>query len=68
MAAYQAAQEHTQANGLDNHWDQRFHFMDYLLYAYLQMGQIEKARQVVERVQAINNAQPQNTTLETFAK
>ena len=61
--AYETAQEHARLHASDNHWDQRFHFMDYLLYAYLQMAETDKARQIVQQLQAIHNAQPQNATI-----
>jgi hypothetical protein len=37
--------------------------MDYLLYAYLQLGETGKAWDIVQQVQAIGNAQPFNTTV-----
>jgi tetratricopeptide (TPR) repeat protein len=43
-------------------WDQHLHALDYLEYAYLQMGQYDKARQVLEDVATVRTAQPDNTT------
>lgn len=63
LAADQAAQEHARQHGSGNSWDQRFHFMDYMLYAYLQLGETGKAWDIVQQVQAIGNAQPSNTTV-----
>lgn len=45
-----------------NYWDERIHFMDFLLYAYLQQGETEKARAIVQQVLATDNVEPQNTT------
>lgn len=63
LAAYRAAEEHDRQHPSNHLWDQRFHFLDYLLYAYLQMGETEKARDIVQQVLAIDNAQPHNTTV-----
>jgi len=63
LAADQAAQEHARQHASSNSWDQRFHFMDYMLYAYLQLGETGKAWDIVQQVQAIGNAQPSNTTV-----
>ena len=62
-AAYQAAQQHASKNAQTATWDQQFHFMDYMLYAYLQSGETQKARNLVEQLRSIGNAQPQNTTV-----
>lgn len=58
LAAYQASQEHAS----DNYGDD-IHAKDYLLYAYLQLDEIEKARAIVQEVRAIDNAYPHNTTI-----
>lgn len=63
LAAYQIALDHDRQHGTSaNYWDERIHFLDYLLYAYLQLGETEKARAIVQQVLATNNVQPQNTT------
>jgi tetratricopeptide (TPR) repeat protein len=43
-------------------WDQRLHALDYLEYAYLQMGQLDKAKQVLDEVAAVKSSKPNNTT------
>ncbi len=58
-----AAIAHARQHASSNNWDQRFHFMDYMLYAYLQLGETGKAWDIVQQVQAIGNAQPSNTTV-----
>lgn len=63
LAADQAAQEHTRQHASGNSWDQRFHFMDYLLYAYLQLGETGKAWDIVQQVQAIGSVRSSNTTV-----
>lgn len=39
-------------------WDQSLHAMDYLAYAYLQLGQNQKARGIVEEIIAFKKATP----------
>ena len=39
-------------------WDQSLHAMDYLVYAYLQLGQNRKARAVVDEITAFKKATP----------
>lgn len=63
LAAYQVALEHDRQHATpDNYWDERIHFMDFLLYAYLQLDEAERARAIVQQVLATDNVQPQNTT------
>ncbi|MBA3756643.1 MAG: hypothetical protein H0X02_10605 [Nitrosomonas sp.] len=62
LAAYHAAKDYARKNSLSGTWDQQFHFMDYMIYAYLQTGQTEKAREILQELQAIKKAQPENTT------
>lgn len=63
LAAYQIALDHDRQHGTSaNYWDERIHFLDYLLYAYLQLGETEKAHAIVQQVLATDNVQPQNTT------
>jgi len=41
-------------------WDQELHALDYLEYAYLQTGEDEKAKAIVERIREIHSVQPQS--------
>lgn len=61
-AAYQAAKNYAPENALLATWDQQMHYMDYLIYAYLQIGQIEKAKEILQKIQSTNKAYPENTT------
>ncbi|MBX9637546.1 MAG: hypothetical protein K2Q45_08365 [Nitrosomonas sp.] len=63
LAAYHAAKDHARKNALPGTWDQQFHFMDYMMYAYLQSGETEKAREILRELQGIKKAQPENTTV-----
>lgn len=62
LAAYRAAQDHAQQNALRGAWDQQLHYMDYLMYAYLQSSRAEEAREILQKWQTIKTAQPENTT------
>ena len=46
--------------GKDTIWDQTLHALDYVVYAYLQIGQDSKARAVVEDLRARPKAEPEN--------
>lgn len=58
LAAYQASQTHAS----DNYGDD-IHYKDYLLYAYLQLGETEKAHAIVQEILATDQAHPHNTTI-----
>ncbi|MCE7913103.1 MAG: hypothetical protein DYH15_00185 [Nitrosomonas sp. PRO4] len=62
LSAYHAAKDYARENALTATWDQQFHFMDYMMYAYLQTGQTSKAKEILEELRAIKKAQPENTT------
>lgn len=62
LAAYHAAKMHARENALTETWDQQLHYMDYTIYAYLQIGETEKARKILQELQSIKKVQPENTT------
>lgn len=62
LAAYQAANEYARENAMTATWDQQFHYMDYIIYAYLQLGETDKAQQILQELQSIKKVQPENTT------
>lgn len=45
---------------LKGHWDEELHAMDYLVYAYLQMGADDSARLQVDYLKTINEVSPLN--------
>jgi len=49
-----AAQCYSEESEMDGHWDEEVHAMDYLVYAYLQIGDNEKAIQQYQYLQTIN--------------
>ncbi|HNR08621.1 MAG TPA: tetratricopeptide repeat protein [Saprospiraceae bacterium] len=46
--------------GLKGHWDEELHAMDYLVYAYLQKGENDLARQQLEYLNTIHEVSPTN--------
>lgn len=46
-------------NRLSGAWDEQFHAMDYLAYAYLQVGQDKRARTVLDELSRIQRAEPE---------
>ena len=62
LAAQAAAIAHARASGMAGAWDQQLHAMDYLAYAYLQTGRDAEAERVLQKLQAIQQATPGQTT------
>jgi len=52
-ASEQAAKEYGQRTGMKGAWSQQLHAMDYLEYAYLQSGQNQQAKGVLDELQAM---------------
>lgn len=59
-ASAEAARAYERTAGMSGAWDERLHALDYLEYALLQTARDNDARQVLEEVAAIENAEPQN--------
>jgi len=55
-----AAQCYAQNVGIKGHWDEELHGMDYLVYAYLQESQDEKAEEQVNYLATIDEVFPIN--------
>lgn len=62
LAAYRAATDYARDNFPGKVWDQQLHYMDYLLYVYLQSGQRDKAEAIWREAAAIQKPHPENTT------
>lgn len=60
MAAEAAAIAYAKAHGMAGAWDEQLHALDYLAYSYLQLGQDRNARNVLERLNAIERVDPPN--------
>ncbi|HEX7176492.1 MAG TPA: hypothetical protein VF240_14600 [Pyrinomonadaceae bacterium] len=55
-----AAKAHAVRNRLPGVWDEQFHAMDYLAYAYLQGAQDKQAEGVLDELKKIQRAEPEN--------
>jgi len=55
-----SAVAYTQRANLSGHYDEGMHSIDYLMYALLQTAQDEEARQLLDRLQAIEKAHLEN--------
>lgn len=62
LAAYRTVKRYTGEHPPTHVTDQQIHAMDYLIYAYLQTGQTEKAEAVLREALAIEKTLPENTT------
>jgi tetratricopeptide (TPR) repeat protein len=59
LDAKAAAKAFAVRNHLSGVWDEQFHAMDYLAYAYLQGAQDKKARGVLDELNKIQKAEPE---------
>lgn len=59
LDAKAAAQAFAVRNHLSGAWDEQFHAMDYLAYAYLQGAQDKQARGVLDELNRIQKAEPE---------
>jgi len=60
LGAKAAAEAFAARNRMQGVWDEQFHAMDYLAYAYLQGAQDGKARGVLEELSRIRKAEPES--------
>ena len=60
LDAVSSAKAYAIRNHLSGTWDEQLHAMDYLAYAYLQSGQDKQARGVVDELNRIQKAEPEN--------
>ena len=59
LGAEAAAKEFGKRNKLSGAWDEQFHAMDYLAYAYLQGAQDKQAEAVLDELNKIPKAEPE---------
>lgn len=62
LAAYEAAKKYSRKHFPRKTWDQQLHYMDYLMYAYLQAGELRKAEDIRQERGQITQVHPENTT------
>lgn len=59
IASASSAQCYAQQNGM-KHWDEELHALDYLMYAYLQKGDLENAKKHLDYLLSIHEVTPAN--------
>ncbi|MET0636518.1 MAG: hypothetical protein ABWZ25_10855 [Chitinophagaceae bacterium] len=59
-AAASSAICYAEQAGINGHWDEELHALDYLMYAYLQQGDDSSAKRLVEYVQGMDLVSPFN--------
>ena len=59
-ASVNSAQYYAKSTGIKGHWDEELHGLDYLMYAYLQKGQNDSARQLLTYLDSIQEIHPAN--------
>ncbi|HEY7369032.1 MAG TPA: hypothetical protein VIA29_04030 [Thermoanaerobaculia bacterium] len=57
-ASARTARDYERETGMAGAWDQELHALDYLEYAYLQRGDDESARAVLDRTRAVRSVEP----------
>ncbi len=60
LASMSSAQCYAEAAGIKGHWDEEFHALDYLVYAYLQKGDNDLAKKQYDYLKTINEVSPFN--------
>ena len=55
-----AARCYAESTGIQGHWDEELHGLDYLVYAYLQKGDVESAAQQLKYLATIRQVSPIN--------
>ncbi len=59
-ASAAAAKCYAEGAGIKGHWDEELHALDYLMYSYLQKGQVKKAKEQLDYLKAITMVYPEN--------
>lgn len=60
LAAAASAKCYAEQAGIKGHWDEELHALDYLMYAYLQKDEINKATEQLKYVESITGVYPVN--------
>ena len=60
LQSVSSAQCYAQSMGIDGHWDEELHGMDYLVFAYLQMGDNEHAFEQLKYLNTFKKTFPEN--------
>jgi tetratricopeptide (TPR) repeat protein len=60
LVSVAAAKCYAESAGIKGHWDEELHGMDYLVYAYLQKGENDLAKEQLKYLETINEVYPAN--------
>ncbi len=60
LVSADAAKCYAEAAGIQGHWDEEMHALDYLMYAYLQKGDNVQAKEILEYTMTINEVSASN--------
>lgn len=60
LVSVASAKCYAEQAGIRGHWDEELHGMDYLVYAYLQRGENQKAREQLDYLDSIREVYPVN--------
>ena len=60
LVSVASAQCYAEAAGIKGHWDEELHGLDYLMYAYLQKGENDSAKQQWDYLKTIKEVSPLN--------
>ena len=60
LQSVESAKCYAEGAGIKGHWDEEWHGIDYLVYAYLQKGQNDLARKEMDYVKSIDKVFPEN--------
>jgi hypothetical protein len=63
----EAARRFEVEQGIPGLWDQRAHALDYLVYGYLQLGQVRAASALVRAVAGVTETSPANSLISDYA-
>ncbi len=60
LNSMEAAKCYAENQGMKGHWDEELHGLDYVVYAYLQQGRDDKAREQLDYLASMQNISPLN--------
>jgi tetratricopeptide (TPR) repeat protein len=60
LQSVSSAKCYAEAAGMAGHWDEELHGLDYLVYAYLQKGQNDSAKKLVDYLNSMQSVSPVN--------
>ncbi len=60
IASIESAKCYAESAGIQGHWDEELHGLDYLMYAYLQKGDLKSAKEQLDYFKTIREINPAN--------